>query len=85
MKIVCFIITEKRLRNIGRVDNTIAIGNEIGDNGTFIDLVNSNKPLDLKNRTYREDYPFSLWRRQWKQGIKSDYLENYLFVYVGKC
>ena len=47
-------------------------------------MVNSNKPLDLKNRTYREDYPFSLWRRQWKQGIKSDYLGNYLFVYFGK-
>ena len=68
----------------GRVNNSIAIGNEIGDNGTFIDLVNSNKPLDLKNRTYREDYPFSLWGRQWKQGMKSDYLGNYLFGYVGK-
>ena len=47
-------------------------------------MVNSNKPLDLKNRTYREDYPFSLWGRQSKQGMKSDYLGNYLFGYVGK-
>ena len=47
-------------------------------------MVNSNKPLDLKNRTYREEYPFSLWGRKWKQGMKSDYLGNYLFGYVGK-
>ena len=68
----------------GRIDSSIAIGNKIGDNGTFIDLVNSNKPLDLKNRVYREDYPFSIWGRQWEEGIESDYLGNYLFGYVGK-
>ena len=68
----------------GRIDNSIAIGNKIGDNGTFIDLVNSNKPLDLKNRVYREDYPFSIWGRQWEEGMESDYLGNYLFGYVGK-
>ena len=68
----------------GRIDSSIAIGNKIGDNGTFIDLVNSNKPLDLKNRVYREDYPFSIWGRQWEEGMESDYLGNYLFGYVGK-
>ena len=68
----------------GRIDNSIAIGNKIGDNGTFIDLVNSNKPLDLKSRVYREDYPFSIWGRQWEEGMESDYLGNYLFGYVGK-
>ena len=68
----------------GGIDNSIALGNKIGDNGTFIDLVNSNKPLDLKNRVYREDYPFSIWGRQWEEGMESDYLGNYLFGYVGK-
>lgn len=68
----------------GRIDSSIAIGNKIGDNGTFIDLVNSNKSLDLKNRVYREDYPFSIWGRQWEEGMESDYLGNYLFGYVGK-
>lgn len=74
----------KSLGDNGRIDSSIAIGNKIGDNGTFIDLVNSNKSLDLKNRVYREDYPFSIWGRQWEEGMESDYLGNYLFGYVGK-
>ena len=56
----------------------------MGDTATFIELVNTKKPLDLKNRVYREDYPFSIWGRQWEEGMKSDYLGNYLFGYVGK-
>ena len=66
------------------VDNSISVGVEIGDTSTFIELVNTKKPLDLKNRVYREDYPFSIWGRQWEKGMESDYLGNYLFGYVGK-
>ena len=68
----------------GTVDNSIPVGVELGDTATFIELVNTKKPLDLKNRVYREDYPFSIWGRQWEEGMKSDYLGNYLFGYVGK-
>ena len=68
----------------GTVDNSISVGVEIGDTSTFIELVNTKKPLDLKNRVYREDYPFSIWGRQWEKGMESDYLGNYLFGYVGK-
>ena len=68
----------------GAVDNAISVGVELGDTATFIELVNTKKPLDLKNRVYREDYPFSIWGRQWEEGMKSDYLGNYLFGYVGK-
>lgn len=68
----------------GAVDNSISVGVELGDTATFIELVNTKKPLDLKNRVYREDYPFSIWGRQWEEGMKSDYLGNYLFGYVGK-
>ena len=68
----------------GAVDNAISVGVESGDTATFIELVNTKKPLDLKNRVYREDYPFSIWGRQWEEGMKSDYLGNYLFGYVGK-
>lgn len=68
----------------GAVDNSISVGVELGDTATFIELVNTKKPLDLKNREYREDYPFSIWGRQWEEGMKSDYLGNYLFGYVGK-
>ena len=49
-----------------------------------MELVNTGQPLDLKTRVYREDYPFSIWGRQWEEGMKSDYLGNYLFGYVGK-
>ena len=68
----------------GTVDNSISVGVELGDTSTFIELVNTKKPLDLKNRVYREDYPFSIWGRQWEKGMESDYLGNYLFGYVGK-
>ena len=68
----------------GTVDNSIPVGVELGDTATFIELVNTKKTLDLKNRVYREDYPFSIWGRQWEEGMKSDYLGNYLFGYVGK-
>lgn len=68
----------------GTVDNSISVRVEIGDTSTFIELVNTKKPLDLKNRVYREDYPFSIWGRQWEKGMESDYLGNYLFGYVGK-
>lgn len=68
----------------GTVDNSISVGVELGDTANFIELVNTKKPLDLKNRVYREDYPFSIWGRQWEKGMESDYLGNYLFGYVGK-
>lgn len=42
----------------GTVDNSISVGVELGDTANFIELVNTKKPLDLKNRVYREDYPF---------------------------
>ena len=72
----------------GLVDNAIAVGSQWGalpaDNLNFMELVNTGQPLDLKTRVYREDYPFSIWGRQWEEGMKSDYLGNYLFGYVGK-
>ena len=68
----------------GVTDTSVLIGTKLGDNTTFIDLVNTKQPLDLKNRVYREDYPFSVWGRQWEEGMKSDYMGNYLFGYVGK-
>ena len=68
----------------GLVNNSAAVGLKIGDNFTFIDLVNTKKPLDLKSRIYRDDYPFSVWGRQWEEGMESDYMGNYLFGYVGK-
>ena len=68
----------------GVTDFSTPIGTKLGDNATFIDLVNTNQPLDLKNRVYRDDYPFSVWGRQWEEGMKSDYMGNYLFGYVGK-
>ena len=72
----------------GLVDNAIAVGSQWGalpaDNLNFMELVNTGQPLDLKTRVYREDYPFSTWGRQWEEGMKSDYLGNYLFGYVGK-
>ena len=51
---------------------------------SFVEELNTNNPLYLKNRAYREDYPFSIWGRQWEEGMKSDYMGNYLFGYVGK-
>ena len=72
----------------GLVDNAIAVGSQWGalpaDNLNFMELVNTGQPLDLKTRVYREDYPFSIWSRQWEEGMESDYLGNYLFGYVGK-
>ncbi|MGT2763411.1 polymorphic toxin type 44 domain-containing protein [Streptococcus intermedius] len=68
----------------GLVASSSAIGSKLGDNGTFIDLVNTKKPLDLKNRIYGDNYPFSVWGRQWEKGMTSDYMGNYLFGYVGK-
>ena len=68
----------------GVTDFSTPIGTKLGDNATFIDLVNTNQPLDLKNRVYRDDYPFSVWGRQWEERMESDYMGNYLFGYVGK-
>ncbi|WP_209550596.1 polymorphic toxin type 44 domain-containing protein [Streptococcus panodentis] len=68
----------------GVTDFSIPIGTKLGDNATFIELVNTNQPLDLKNRVYRDEYPFSVWGRQWEEEMSSDYLGNYLFGYVGK-
>ena len=72
----------------GLVDNAIAVGSQWGalpaDNFNFMELVNTGQPLDLKTRVYREDYPFSVWGRQWEERMESDYMGNYLFGYVGK-
>lgn len=68
----------------GLVDTSAAVGLKIGDNFTFIDLVNTNQPLDLKSRVYRDDYPFSVWSRKWEERMESDYMGNYPFGYVGK-
>lgn len=75
---------------------TRSMGNDILEvNGTknsmlpldyfyFMNLVDTGQPLDLKTRAYSEEYNFSLWSRQWDEGISGDYLGNYLFGYFGQ-
>jgi hypothetical protein len=63
---------------------------------TIAGLVNTNQPLDLKNRALNEmtdtDYEWSIWARQWNNPqtnardslvMRSDYAGNYLFGYFG--
>ena len=56
------------------------------DNYQFYNLVNTNQPLDLKNRAYQknENQGYSIWSRDWGGGVKNDYAGNYLYGYVGK-
>ena len=56
------------------------------DNYQFYNLVNTNQPLDLKNRAYQENenQSYSIWSRDWGGGVKNDYAGNYLYGYVGK-
>lgn len=72
----------------GSVDNSIAVGlavgNTVSSNLDFIDLVNTNEALDLKNRAYSDNYSFSIWGRQWEEEMGPDYMGNYFFGYVGK-
>lgn len=60
----------------------------------FVDMVNTAKPLDLKNRGF-SNKNYSLWSREWssdfiikEDGIdvnhSADYLGNYLFGYYGQ-
>ncbi|HEM6509190.1 hypothetical protein E8L09_07980 [Streptococcus suis] len=57
----------------------------IQDNYQFYNLVNTGQPLDLKNRAYQStaDSGYSIWSRDWGNGIKEDYAGNYLYGYVG--
>ncbi|WP_250277181.1 polymorphic toxin type 44 domain-containing protein [[Clostridium] colinum] len=60
----------------------------------FINLVNTNKPLDLKNRIDKE-YNDSIWAMPFdfkgecvnpeiiKNGLRPDYIGNFMFGYVG--
>ena len=60
----------------------------------FINLVNTNKPLDLKNRINKE-YNDSIWAMPFdfkgqcvnseiiENGLKADYIGNFIFGYVG--
>ncbi|MGT2717787.1 polymorphic toxin type 44 domain-containing protein [Streptococcus oricebi] len=66
------------------VNFTPIAGTSIIKNWDFADLVNTGKPLDLKNRVYDEKSGYSVWARQWAKGISSDYTGNYLYGYIGK-
>ncbi|CYU32954.1 Cell wall-associated polypeptide CWBP200 [Streptococcus suis] len=58
----------------------------IQDNYQFYNLVNTGQPLDLKSRAYQSDGDtgYSIWSRDWGDGVKDDYAGNYLYGYVGK-
>lgn len=91
-------VLSETLRNSGIDIKAItrSMGNDILEvNGTknsmlpldyfyFMNLVDTGQPLDLKTRAYSEEYDFSLWSRQWDEGISGDYLGNYLFGYFGQ-
>lgn len=50
----------------------------------FANLVDIGQPLDLKTRSYNDEYNFSIWARQWGTNMSGDYLGNYLFGYFGQ-
>ncbi|BDD38991.1 DNRLRE domain-containing protein [Streptococcus ruminantium] len=62
------------------------ISASIQDNYQFYHLVNTGQPLDLKSRAYQSDGDtgYSIWSRDWGNGVKDDYAGNYLYGYVGK-
>ncbi|WP_227986207.1 polymorphic toxin type 44 domain-containing protein, partial [Streptococcus ruminantium] len=62
------------------------ISASIQDNYQFYNLVNTGQALDLKSRAYQSDGDtgYSIWSRDWGNGVKDDYAGNYLYGYVGK-
>lgn len=81
------------LQQLGdEVNSMPAIQNNINNPLYFVGLVNSNEPLDLKNRKQintetGEQYPTSIWTLPWGDGaggtVTGDYAGNWFFGYMG--
>lgn len=74
------------------INEMVAIQNNKNEFINFINLVNSDQPLDLKNRKpinpkTGQEYNFYIWQLPWGDGtgnaISPDYAGNWLYGYMG--
>ncbi|WP_051629577.1 PAAR-like protein [Lacrimispora aerotolerans] len=81
------------LKDMGNdVNSSSAITGHKNDLVQFVNMVNTNNPLDLKSRSFKnektgETYNYSIWSAPWPKedgtAFEKDYAGNWLYGYVG--